>query len=87
MNHEHVLFSFKDHLAALEKNDTHTEAATIVYLSIIDMHADTIEAMSKVVNMLYTQYILKTGVKYLLVAGDAKTFFCLKELRNLYGIG
>ena len=80
-----ILFSFKDHLSALEKTEDLTDAATIVYFSIVDMHADTIEAMSKVADMLYTEYVAKTGVRHLLVAGDAKTFLRLKELKNEYG--
>ena len=33
----------------------------MLYLSIVDMHADTIEAMSEVAAMLYKEYIATTG--------------------------
>ena len=49
------------------------------------MHAETIEAMSKVSSMLYNEYIEHTGVSSLIVAGDAKTYLRLKELKYLYG--
>ena len=55
------------------------------YLSVLDIHADTIEAMSEVAAMLYKQYILTTGAKHLVVAGDAKTYLRLKELKQQYG--
>ncbi len=48
---EHVLFGIKDHLAAM-KEDIHAEPSVVVYLSILDIHADTLEAMSEVAAML-----------------------------------
>ena len=60
-----MLFTFKDHIAALEGNGIHTEQAVVVYLSIVDMNADTIEAMSEVAAMLYKEYIASTGAQYL----------------------
>ena len=41
------MFSFKDHIAAKEMEGIHTEPGVVVYLSIVDMHADTVEAMSR----------------------------------------
>ena len=38
---------FKHHIAAMS-NSEHMEASTVTYSSIIDMHADTLEAMSQV---------------------------------------
>ena len=78
---EHVL---KQHMAAMNSH-IHTVQATVVYLSIIDMHADTIEAMSEVASMLYKEYIETTSAKHLIVGGDAKTFLPLKELKQHYG--
>ena len=68
-----VLFDFKQHIAAMNSH-IHTEQATVVYLPIIDMHADTLEAMSEVPSMIYKEYIETTSAKNLIVAGDAKTF-------------
>ena len=62
-----------------------SEPSSVVYLSIVDMHADTIKAMSKVSSMLYNEYIEHTGVSSLIVAGDAKTYLRLKQLKSLYG--
>ncbi len=82
---EHVIFSFKDHIVAKEREGIHTEPAVVVYLSIVDLHADTIEAMSEVAAMLYKEYIASTGAQHLVVAGDAKTYLRLKELKQQYG--
>lgn len=46
-----LLFSFKEHLAALQGSDICTEPAVALYLSIVDMHADTTEAMSAIAAM------------------------------------
>ena len=35
---EHLLFSFKEHVAALQGSDIHAEPAVVLYLSIVDMH-------------------------------------------------
>ena len=56
----------------------HAEPSTVVYLSVLDVHADTIEAMSEEAAMLYKQYILTTGAEHLVVAGDAKTYLGVK---------
>ena len=62
MKPEHLLFSFKEHVAALQGSDIHAEPAVVLYLSIVDMHA---EAMSEVAAMLYKEYIATTGAQYL----------------------
>ena len=79
---KHLLFSFKEHVAALQGSDIYAEPAVVLYLSIVDMHADTIEAMSEVAAMLYQEYIAKIGARYLIVADDAKTYLHLKELKQ-----
>ena len=35
----------------------HAESATVVYLSVLDIHADTVEAMSEVAAMLVVQRV------------------------------
>ena len=52
--HKYAFMSFKDHIAG---DSVHAEPADIVYLSIVDMNADTIEAMSEVAAMLHKEYI------------------------------
>ena len=79
-----VLFSFKDHMCALNSGLC-AEPCTVVYLSVLDIHADTVEAMSEVAAMLYKEYIVITGAAHLVVAGDAKTYLRLKELKHEYG--
>ena len=71
MKHEDkFLFSFKQHLSAIGRYDIISEPSSVIYLSIVDMHGDTIEAMSKVSCM----YIEHTGISSLIVAGDTKTY-------------
>ena len=41
---DHLLF---EHVAALQGSEIHAEPAVVLYLSIVDMHADIIEAMSQ----------------------------------------
>lgn len=79
------MFSFKDHIAAKEMEGIHTEPAVVVYLSIVDMHADTVEAMSEVAALLYKEYLASSGAQHLVVAGDAKTYLQLRELKQQYG--
>ena len=84
--HDQILFSFKEHMRALEMvKDVHVEPAKVVYLPIVDMHADTVEAMSEVSSVLHKEYIAATGASHLIVAGDAKTYLRLKELKCQYG--
>jgi hypothetical protein len=40
--------------------------------------------MSDVAAMLYKEYIVSTGAAHLVVAGDAKTYLHLKELKQQY---
>ena len=76
-----VLFNFKEHMCAVNSESMHAEPASVVYLSVLDIHADTVEAMSEVAAMLYKEYIVTTGAEHLVVAGDAKTYLRLKELK------
>ena len=80
-----VLFNFKEHMCAVNSESMHAEPASVVYLSVLDIHADTVEAMSEVAAMLYKEYIVTTGAEHLVVAGDAKTYLRLKELKQEYG--
>ena len=66
-----VLFNFKEHMCAVRSEIMHAEPASVVYLSVLDIHADTVEAMSEVAAMLYKEYIVITGAEHLVVVGDA----------------
>ena len=48
---DYVLFDFKHHIAAMSDRDC-VDKSAIVYLSIIDMNADILEAMSQVASVL-----------------------------------
>ena len=41
--------------------------------------------MSQVASVLYREYIDTTSAQHLIVAGDAKTYLRLKELKQHYG--
>ena len=71
-----MLCGFKDHMCAMTSSSIHAEFATVVYLSVLDIHADTVEATSEVAAMLYKEYVVTTGAAHIVVAGDAKTYFC-----------
>ena len=49
------------------------------------MHADTIEQCLKYLVCYTTNNIEHTGISSVIVAGDAKTYLRLKELKPLYG--
>ena len=63
----------------------HTEPAVVVCLSIVDMHADTVEAMSEVAAMLYKEYITSSETRHLVVAGDGRMYLHLRELKQQHG--
>ena len=48
-------------MCAINYGSMHAEPSTVVYLSVLDIHADTVEAMSQVAAMLYKEYIVTIG--------------------------
>ena len=56
------------------------EPAKVAYLPTVDMHVDTVEAMSEVASILHKEYIATTGASHLIIDGDAKPYLHLKEL-------
>ena len=48
------------------------QPANVVYLSVVDMHADTREAMEAVVSKLHREYEIGVTVNSLVVVGDQK---------------
>ncbi len=59
------------------KGDIPTKQSVVVYLSIIDMNTDTLEAMSEVAAMLHKEYLKYAPAKHLVVVGNAKTYLRL----------
>ena len=55
-----ILLNLKDHMCAINSGSMYAETSTFVYLSVLDIHADTVEAMSQVAAMLYKEYIVTT---------------------------
>ena len=64
---------------------THSQPSNIVYLPIVDMHADTREAMEVVLSKLHSEYGIGVTSQHLVVAGDQKTYTRLQELKHAYG--
>ena len=85
MSPEHILFDIKEHIRVVCGQELSEEPSNVVYLSIVDMHADSLEAMAEVATMLYKEYVVNTTVKHLVVVGDAKTYLRLHELKYSYG--
>ena len=54
------------------------------YMSIVDMHADTKEAMQAILSKLHSQYGVGITCKHLVVVGDQKTYNHLHELKHAY---
>lgn len=59
------------------------QPSNIAYLSIIDMHADTREAMVTAVSKW--EYGVGVTSEHLVV-GDQKTYACLQEIKIAYGL-
>ena len=62
-----------------------TQVSNVVYLSIVDMHADSKEAMEAVVSKLHHEYGVGVRSQHLVVVGDQKTYYRLQELKYTYG--
>ncbi len=62
---------------------THTQPSNVVYLPIVDMHADTREAMEVVLSKLHSECGIGVTSQHLVVAGDQKTYARLQELKHV----
>lgn len=54
-------------------------------MSVVDLHADTTEAMEKVVSKLHREYGIGQSAQYIVLVGDQKTFSRIHELKHVYG--
>lgn len=82
---EKILLDLKAYYGCASAETIPAEKSTVVYLSIVDKHADTVEAMDEVLSKLYIEYKVGTETEHLLVVGDQKTFSRLCELKHAYG--
>lgn len=53
----------------------------MVYLPIVDLHADSTEAMEAVVAKLHKEYGIEESAEYLVLVGDQKTYIRVCELK------
>ena len=60
------------------------QCSNVVYLSVIDMHADTPEAMQKVVAKLHEEYRVGESVDDLVLVGDQKTYVQIRDMKHEY---
>ena len=56
------------------KHHNSTEKSNIVYLSVLNAHADTVETVKYVLDQLYRDLLMKKRLNHLVVVGDAKTY-------------
>ena len=61
------------------------QCSNVVYLPVVDLHADSTEAMEAVVAKLHKEYGIGERADYLVLVGDQKTYTCVCELKQEYG--
>lgn len=81
----HILVDSKSFCGLCLDKATLPQVSNVVYLSIIDMHADSREAMEAVVSKLHREYGVGERSQHLVVVGDQKTYCRLQELKHAYG--
>ena len=69
-----ILVDLKTYYGLLAPNIPSAERSNVVYLSVIDKHADTTEAMEAVVSKLHKEYGVGIRADNLVVVGDQKTY-------------
>ena len=60
------------------------QSSNVVYLPVVDLHADSTEAMQAVVAKLHTEYRIGESADYLVLVGDQKTYTRIHELKQEY---
>ena len=84
-NPNNFLIDLKTHFGIQSKICSVAEQSNIVYLSIVDLQADTIGTMEAVISKLHTEYGIGVRSEHLILVGDAKTYARLQELKHRYG--
>ena len=79
-----ILVDLKTYYVFLAPNIPSAEQSNMVYLPVIDKHADTTEAMEAVVSKLHKEYGIGIRADSLVVVGDQKTYTWLQELKYTY---
>ena len=62
---ENTLLDLKAYYGCASAETVPAEKSTVVYLSIVDKHADTVEAMDEVISKLYSEYKVGAETDYL----------------------
>lgn len=81
---ENNLMDLKSFCGISFKDVPQSQPSNVVYLSIVDMHADSKEAIQAVVKKLQTEYKVGETSEYLVVVGDQKTYSFIHELKDEY---
>ena len=79
------LVDLKSYYGLLAPNIPAAEKSNVVYMSVIDKHADSTEAMEAVVSKLHKEYGIGIRADKLFVVGDQKSYSRLQELKHTYG--
>ncbi len=82
---DNVLMELKAYFGHCAGIASSAEKSNVVYLPIVDKHADSLEAMEEVVSKLNKEFQVGISTKHLILAGDQKTFARLWELKHVYG--
>ena len=82
---DELLVDLKTFCGMVLPNIPKIQCSNVVYPSIIDMHADTSEAMQKVVAKLHKEYRVGEFVDYLVFVGDQKTYVRIRDMKHEYG--
>ena len=61
------------------------QCSNVVYLPVVDLHADLTEAMQAVVSNWHKKYGIGESADYPVLVGDQKTFTRIHELKQEYG--
>ena len=80
-----VLVDLKTFCSMTLPNIPKVECSNVVYLPVVDLHADSTEAMQEVVAKLHKEYGIGESADYLVVVGDQKTYVHIHELKQEYG--
>ena len=80
-----LLVDLKTFCGMILPNIPKVQCSNVVYLPVVDLHADSAEAMQAVVAKLHKEYGIGESADYLFLVGDQKTFTRIHELKQGYG--
>ena len=64
---------------------THSEKSNVAYLEVMDAVADCRDTIMQLVHRLREKFIVGQGMRWLVVAGDAKLYEVIKSVKFEYG--